>query len=157
MLSPRQMFLLDNACGPIRSAFIDPDDPMSGLYLVGSTMTGEKSNGARDTDIRLMLSDRKYASLNAVIGMTGLRFLGIAIGQYLASTTGLPIDFQFQQTSAANDEHGPYRNPLGSRDIDNFVGDGEPKPAKSASDLTEGEEAAIADLFAKLKPEHKEG
>jgi hypothetical protein len=157
MLSPRQMFLLENACWPIRRAFIDHDDPMSGLYLVGSTMTGEKSNGARDTDVRLMLSDRKYASLNAVIGMTGIRFLGIAIGQYLASTTGLPIDFQLQQTTAANDEHGPYRNPLGSRDIDSFVGDGEPKPAKPASDLTEREEAEIAALFAKLKPEHKEG
>jgi len=147
------MFLLDNACWPIRSAFIDREDPMSGIYLVGSTMTGKKSAGARDTDVRLMLSDLKYERMRAVIGIAGIRFLGVAIGQYLASITNLPIDFQIQQSSAANEEHGGgYRNPLGTREVDNFIGDGEPKP-KPSDHLTEREESEITSFLAKLKRE----
>lgn len=153
------MFLLDNACWPIHRTFTyagDERDTMTGLYLVGSTMTGKKSAGSRDTDVRLMLSDKKYDQLKAVIGMTGLRFLGIAIGQYLASTTGLPIDFQIQQTTAANEEHGGgYRNPLGTRDIDNYVGDGEPE-TKPAEDLTEREAAHVQNFLAQLTTDRED-
>lgn len=153
MLSPRQMFLLDNAAWPIRRTFVYTDgedrDGFSGLYLVGSTMSGEKSAGARDTDVRLMLSDGKYERLKGAVGMTGIRFLGIVIGQYLASATGLPIDFQIQQTSAANEAHKGRRNPLGTRDLDNFIGDGEPKP-KPDDDLTESEKAQMKAFLATL-------
>lgn len=151
MLSPRQMFLLDNAAWPIRRAFAYGDETgPSGLYLVGSTMSGEKSAGARDTDVRLMLSDGRYAQLKAAVGMTGIRFLGIAIGQYLASTTGLPIDFQIQQASAANAEHKGRRNPLGTRDLDNFIGDGEPKPKTDEGMMTEAEQAQVQAFLSKL-------
>lgn len=127
MLSPRQMFMLNNACEPIRRVFIETGDPLSGLYLVGSTMTGKRSEGVRDTDVRLMLSDGRYAEIRKVLGVSGLRFLGVAIGQYLASATGLPIDFQIQQTTAANEAHGSgWRNPLGGFSLDDLVGDGEP-------------------------------
>jgi len=128
MLSPRMMFILDNAAAPIHKVFVEPDDTgMSGLYLVGSAMTGEKSGGARDVDVRLMLSDTRYNVFRAVVGTAGLRFLGVAIGQYLATITGLPIDFQIQQASTANSNHKGPRNPLGYRDFANIIGDGEPK------------------------------
>jgi hypothetical protein len=137
------MFLLDNACWPIWRTFVHGEESgMSGLYLVGSTMSGEKSAGARDTDVRLMLADSSYERLKGVLGMTGIRFLGIVVGQYLASATGLPIDFQIQQSSAANEAHKGRRNPLGKRDLDNFIGDGEPKP-KPDDGLTMSEQEQV--------------
>jgi hypothetical protein len=133
-LSPRQMFLLDSACQPLRHDF-----PGFGPYLVGSAMTGEKSAGTRDVDVRHMMRDKDYARLVKAIGVEGIRFLGIAVGQYLASLTGLPIDFQFQQQTAANEAHaGLRRNPLGVRSMGNFVGDGEPVPEKTPSTPQEG-------------------
>lgn len=57
--------------------------------------------------------------------MAGL-FLLYVIGQYLASVTGLPIDFQFQQMTAANEKHAKPRNPLGTRSMWNYQGDAEP-------------------------------
>lgn len=154
-LSPRQMFLLDNACWPIYRAFAYGEETgMSGLYLVGSTMSGDKSAGARDTDVRLMLADSSYERLKYAVGMTGIRFLGIAIGQYLASATGLPIDFQIQQSSAANKEHSGPRNPLGKRDLDNFIGDGEPKP-KPDDELTENEKAQVQTFLASVTHANK--
>lgn len=152
-LSPRQMFLLDAACVPLRTEF-----PGFGPYLVGSAMTGEKSAGTRDVDVRHIMADDDYEAFVQAVGITGVRFLGIAIGQYLASVSGLPIDFQFQQQTAANSgehavketvrhthtepvigcrcaenpanvvkAHQKPRNPLGVRSMGNFLGDGEPK------------------------------
>lgn len=122
-LSPRQMFLLDNACHPLRHDF-----PGFGPYLVGSAVTGERSAGARDVDVRHIMRDEEYAALRASVGIEGIRFLGLAIGQYLASVTGLQIDFQFQQMTAANDGRHPTtgRNPLGVRGMGHYAGDGEP-------------------------------
>lgn len=149
-MSPRQMYLLDNACWPLREAF-----PGFGPYLVGSAITGEKSGGLRDVDVRHIMADDDYASMVGALGIEAVRFLGLAIGQYLASLTGLPIDFQFQQQTSANRDHvtpervnhmhddpiigcrcaeNPSnvtpartkpRNPLGTRGMGNFVGDGE--------------------------------
>ena len=123
-LSPRQMFLLDAACQPLWHDF-----PGFGPYLVGSAVTGEKSAGTRDVDVRHIMRDKDHARLVKAVGIEGVRFLGIAVGQYLASLTGLPIDFQFQQQTAANEAHAGRRNPLGVRSMGNFVGDGEPTPS----------------------------
>ena len=124
-LSPRQMFVLDNACWPIRRAFVR-GNPLTGMYLVGSVVKGDNSAGQRDVDVRLMLADDEYAALVEAVGIEAIRFLGLAIGQYLASVTGLPIDFQFQQTSTANEKHGGgWRNPIGTRDLDRYEGDAE--------------------------------
>lgn len=121
-LSPRQMFLLDNACWPLRHEF--PGDP----YLVGTAQVHQKGDPApRDVDVRHILRDEEYAALQEAVGIEGIRFLGLAIGQYLASTTGLPVDFQFQQQSAANDLHAKPRNPLGIRGLENYAGDAEPR------------------------------
>lgn len=121
-LSPRQMFLLDNACWPLRSAF-----PGFGPYLVGTAMTPRGDRAPRDVDVRHIMRDEEYDALVTGVGIEGVRFLGIAIGQYLASLTGLPIDFQFQQSTAANENHPDgFRNPLGVRGMGHLVGDAEP-------------------------------
>ncbi|OJU44491.1 MAG: hypothetical protein BGN98_13990 [Microbacterium sp. 69-7] len=113
-LSPRQMFLLDEACKPIAEAFEPP-------YLVGTAVTRQEY---RDVDVRLILADERYGRLRKAVGKRGLALLGLAIGEYLAARTGLPIDFQIQQQTAANHHHpGGMRNPLGLRHLGNYGGD----------------------------------
>ena len=118
-LSPRQMFLLDEACRPIRKAFGGPP------YLVGSA---SERGAYRDVDVRLMLLDEQYDRLEAALEPGGMAFLGMAIGEYLAARTGLNIDCQIQQVTAANARFGGPRNPLGLRELTNYSGDA-PKPA----------------------------
>lgn len=116
--SPRQMFALDEACKPIAEAFDETP------YLVGTALSRQEY---RDVDVRLILDDDKYARLVAVAGPDLIAFLGLAIGDYLAERTGLPIDFQIQQQTAANHHHpGGMRNPLGLRTLDNYSGDAPP-------------------------------
>lgn len=112
-LSPRQMFLLDEACRPIRQAFGHPP------YLVG---TAAVRGTYRDVDVRLILADDEF---DAIPGRL-VPFLGLAIGEYLAARTGLPIDFQLQRQTAANAAHSGVRNPLGVRSLDNYAGDAQP-------------------------------
>lgn len=115
-LSPRQMFLLDNACQPIREAF-----PSYGPYLVG---TAFHRGPYRDVDVRLIMEDCEFDKMADGIGMPAIWFLGLAIGQYLASLTELPIDFQIQRATEANEIHGDKpRNPLGLRGLGNYEGD----------------------------------
>lgn len=116
-LSPRQLFLLDEACKPIRKAFSEGN---SGVYLVGSAL--EKGGFGRDVDVRLMLDDALYAKLSA-LPEGCIPLLGMIIAQYLATRTGLPIDFCIQQTSAANSLHNKPRNPLGGRHLWEYKGD----------------------------------
>jgi hypothetical protein len=126
------MYRLDMACTAIHEAFVDGRGPLTGLYLVGSAVKGDNSAGRRDVDVRLMLDAPEYAALVDTIGIHAVRFLGIAIGDHLATISGLPIDFQIQQTQEANEKHGgAYRNPLGCRSLCNFIGDGEPSKAES--------------------------
>jgi len=116
-LSPRQLFLLDNACAPIREAF---EDVSFGPYLVGTAAAREPY---RDIDVRLMFKDDAYVALVGALGPRAVAFLGVAIGQYLASLTGAPIDFQIQEQSTANELHSGPRNPLGFRDLLHYEGD----------------------------------
>jgi hypothetical protein len=88
-------------------------------------------------DVRHIMADDDYAAMVDGIGIEAVRFLGLAIGQYLASLSGLPVDFQFQQQTAANRDHadaGP-RNPLGVRGMGHYAGDGE---GEIAPGLAEG-------------------
>lgn len=109
------MFLLDEACRPIAQGLDTP-------WLVGTSATRQDY---RDVDVRVMLSDKKYARLVKVIGIEGIALMGLTIGEYLASRTGLPIDFQIQQQTAANEYDG-IRNPLGGRTLRSYRGDANP-------------------------------
>jgi hypothetical protein len=112
-LSPRQMFLLDEACKPITEIF------GNSIFLVGSSLRNKKYS---DVDIRLILDDNLYYELTQVVGIHFISFLGISIGEYLASRTGLPIDFQIQQETKSHIHEG-HRNPLGLRTLENYSGD----------------------------------
>jgi hypothetical protein len=116
-LSPRQMWRLDEACRPIRQTFhVAP-------YLVGTALT-ERSY--RDVDVRLILEDEPYDALAKQLGPDGMAFLGVAFGEYLAVRTGLPVDFQLQRQTEANEYHSGPRNPLGVRTLANYAGDASP-------------------------------
>ena len=115
--SPRQMFLLDLACKPIEEA-------LGATFHVGTSASGRQ--GYRDVGVRTILPDHRYDALAMAIDPQGIAFLGLAIGQYLHSLTGLPIDYQIQRTTEANERHPGSRNPLGLRDLSHFRGDAAP-------------------------------
>lgn len=118
--SPRQLFLLDEACKPIREAFgVSP-------YLVGTAADLERKT-YRDVDVRLILDDEKYDALFDAVGTKTMVFLGFAIGEYIAARSGLPIDFQIQRATEANAKHPGIRNPIGRRDLSSYHGDGVPE------------------------------
>lgn len=117
--SPRQMFLLDLACKPIWETY------GGDLYLVG---TANERGEYRDVDVRLILADKKYDRLRKAIGLDGIALMGLTTGQYIASLTGMPIDFQVQRRTEANEKHpGKTRNPIGLRGMHNFIGDASPR------------------------------
>lgn len=120
-LSPRQMFLLDSACAPMRE-----QKGVMGVYLVGTAMEPRSDRAPRDIDVRMILDDKSYDRLTKAIGAEGIAFMGIAYGQYLHSLTDLPIDFQVQRMTEANNLHSGMRNPLGRRNMANYRGDAAP-------------------------------
>lgn len=118
-LPPRQMYLLDMACAPLAR-----QKGSRGVYLVGTAQEPRGDRAPRDIDVRMILDDIAFDRLEHAIGRNGISFMGIAYGQYLASITGLNIDFQVQQMTEANEIHGGKpRNPLGRRGMESFRGD----------------------------------
>ena len=115
-LSPREMFLLDEACKPIKQAFDNTP------YLVGTAAIIERTE-YRDVDVRLMLPDEEFDALLNATSREVVIFMGLAIGEYLASRTGLPIDFQIQRQTEANKKHKKVRNALGCRNLLEYTGD----------------------------------
>lgn len=101
-------------------------------YHVGSSMPGSGNRNWRDVDVRLMLDDDQYEAMgfgdperthdNAKWVAFTLAFS--ALGKQM---TGLPIDFQIQQTSHANRLYLPSgghgRSALGIRSSMHFPTD----------------------------------
>lgn len=113
---------LDEACKPIREGF------GATPYLVGSAMNDADW---RDVDVRLMLSDEEFDSLFAERPkLWGL--LSRVITTYLQARTTLPIDFQIQRISEANEKHRKPRNPLGGRGLELYAGGGDATPKRDA-------------------------
>lgn len=85
-------------------------------YLVGSAARGK---AWRDVDVRLMLPDDEFDALFPEYrspGRTHARWsmMCAAISELGRSRTGLPIDFQIQRTSDANEQYGDgVRHALG--------------------------------------------
>ncbi len=107
-LTTAQFAILNDACIPIAEAFD------SHPYLVGSAT--ERAD-YRDVDLRLILMDEEFDRL-----FDGRVFLWslmcLTIGQYLCNITGLPIDFQIQRMTEANEKHPSEpsgRNPMGMK------------------------------------------
>jgi len=108
-------FALNQAVMPIVESF-----DAYGLYLVGSAL---EHPDWRDVDLRLMMSDEAFSTLFPTAEIQGARWehdnrwllMTTAISERLAKITGLPIDFQFQPASWANERHDKARHPLGIR------------------------------------------
>jgi hypothetical protein len=114
-LSPPVLFRLDLACKPIAEAF--GTEP----FLVGSVQE-RKATALSDVDVRLILTDKAYDKLIKTPQMRTM--LDMAFSAYLRDFTGLPVDFQIQRMTQANEKHaGKQRNPLGGRPLTAWVGD----------------------------------
>lgn len=109
-LTVEQRFRLDEACRVFRESFD------YGVYLVGSVM---KRADFRDVDVRAIVADETFAKLYPNADPENpardpyWSLSMAALSLYLRESTGLPIDFQVQQMTAANEEFPFPRNALG--------------------------------------------
>lgn len=101
---------LNQACRTVWDAF------GGSVYLVGSCLT---KRNHRDVDVRVILSDDEYARMFPGMGSTPSRdafwsLLCTSISMWLSARSGLPVDFQIQQQTAANEEYPKQaRHPIG--------------------------------------------
>ncbi len=89
-------------------------------YVVGSTL--ERPDW-RDVDVRMILDDDEFAKLfpnvdlknGAAVWEFDPRWLllNVAITDWLRKHTGLPVDFQMQPRTFANERHKKKRNAVG--------------------------------------------
>ena len=119
LLTTTELYHLDQACQLIRRAF-GGEIP----WLVGTAGMGSAER-YRDVDVRLMLDDDEFAE--ACPTRERWELLCLAISTYLRDRTGLPVDFQIQRTSEANERYSGPRNPLGSG-LRVFAGGGDATP-----------------------------
>ncbi len=99
-------FNLNLACVPLLAAFD------GGVYLVGSCL---ERPDYRDVDVRAIISDAEYARLfGSGASHTALwSIMCASIALWLSERSGLPVDFQVQQQTTANDQHDGLRSALG--------------------------------------------
>lgn len=117
-LTTSQMFELDRACELITRAYgVHP-------YLVGTAGYGKAGTRWRDVDIRLILPDDQFDAVCPTREQWEL--LSLSISAYLRDRTRLPVDFQVQRQSEANEKHSGSRNPLGRGR--HFAGGGDGTP-----------------------------
>ena len=105
-------FALEQCCQIVRDAFGE-----YGMYLVGSALTRQDW---RDVDVRYILSDDEFARLFPDADEHWEHdprwlLLTVSISEWMQKRTGLPIDFQFQPQTHANERHKGARNALGIR------------------------------------------
>lgn len=91
-------------------------------YLVG---TAAKEAEWRDVDVRVIVPDDEF---DTAFGNPGLwELVCFTTCHYLRDVTGLPVDFQIQRMTEANDKHpGGWRNPIGTER--RFAGGGDATP-----------------------------
>lgn len=104
-LTVSQQYDLDVACRPLAVLF------GYGVFHVGSSL---ERPDYRDVDLRCILADDEYDRMFAD-DKEGkrLKFLNVAISEWIQSRTNLPIDFQFQRAAQANAEFSGRRNGVG--------------------------------------------
>lgn len=82
-----------------------------GVFQVGSSLT---TKDYRDVDLRCILADEEFDQTFAGDDPDAkLKFLNVAISEWIQARTGLPIDFQFQRRTEANHEFKGPRNCVG--------------------------------------------
>jgi hypothetical protein len=94
-----------------------------GPFLVGSVT--ERAD-YRDVDIRVLMHDEDF---DAVFRgrLEAVRFLNRAVSIWGQQETGLPIDFQVQRQTEANEEFPRPRKAMGIRDWSQIPTSGVPK------------------------------
>ena len=107
-------FALEQCCQQLGDAF---GWGRGGIYVVGSAL--ERPDW-RDVDVRYILEDVEFATLFPDAGEHWEHdprwlILTVSITGWLTSVTGLPIDFQFQPQTHANERHKGPRSAVGSR------------------------------------------
>lgn len=106
-------FALEQACQHICDALGG-----YGCYVVGSAL--ERADW-RDVDVRFILSDEEFADLFPQVLDRNWEhdarwlLLTVSISGWLSKVTGLPIDFQIQPQTHANERHSGPRNAVGLR------------------------------------------
>lgn len=114
-LTTAEFTILNNACIPVREAFDSPP------YLVGSVMA---QADFRDVDLRVILTDEAFDELFARRPRLW-SMVCLSIGHHLRGVTGLPIDFQIQRMTEANEKYPDgFRNPL-DLDVHMYAGGGD--------------------------------
>lgn len=103
-------FALEQACQHLQKAF-----GHYGIYQVGSSLEREDW---RDVDLRYILPDEEFAKLFPDADQHWEQdprwlLLTVSISAWLSKQTGLPIDFQFQPQTHANERHKGPRNAFG--------------------------------------------
>ena len=102
-LTVSQAYDLNIACRPLaRFGY--------GTFHVGSSLTKPDYH---DVDLRCMMPDEEYDRLLTLFAYDGILFLNTAISEWVASRTGLPIDFQFQRATEANEKFTGRRSAVG--------------------------------------------
>lgn len=108
-LTTTAYFKLDVACIPLWRAFGEN----GGVYLVGSVL---RKPDWRDVDIRVILYDEEFDRLfpktDRFQENAQWKLFCISISNYLSSVTGLPIDFQIQRQTEANEQYSTKENHL---------------------------------------------
>jgi hypothetical protein len=92
-----------------------------GCYLVGSALDRPDW---RDIDVRFIMPDEEFRAMFPGTYKEGIHIWGkdprwllmtVSISEYLSKRTGLPVDFQFQPQTHANERHDGKRQSLGCR------------------------------------------
>lgn len=108
------IFKLEHCCSFIVQSF-----DCYGVYLVGSAI--ERPDW-RDVDLRMIMSDEAFrAEFPNVHSLSNASWehdhrwllLTISISSWISAQTGLPVDFQFQPATFANERHGKPRKSMG--------------------------------------------
>lgn len=108
-LPPDSLFGLHHACAEIMKAYPD----CYGVYLVGSAL---ERKDYRDVDVRCIMADDDFEALfpkNDEHVRPRWMLTCLSLSAWLKHMTGLPVDFQFQKQSVANEKHKGSRNALG--------------------------------------------
>lgn len=129
-------FALEMACKQIRAAFAPGDDGYGDIFIVGSCL--ERPDW-RDVDVRMMLDDDSFAAMFPSVirpydaGGTWefdprWTLMVTSISEWMKRQTGLPIDFQFQPMTHANEKHAGKRYAAGLTYVEpkRSLGDAQP-------------------------------
>lgn len=108
-LTPTQWFNLDHACALINKAFGYGPTGGFGCYLVGSAL---KRRDFRDVDVRYIMSDEGFDAL--FLSSDGWNdrlwsLMCLTTSAWLSERAGVPVDFQIQRQTQANESHGRAR------------------------------------------------